>query len=124
MSELSQDSYRAYKDAEVGDTAVLTAQDPETGEQHDYQGTIIEDIGATVRMQTTKGRMLELRSVRENDTGDMAVLLGVDGKDVSDTEKTKGVNPDGVPIYQERTKLSFDYRVKDFSSESEELYIG
>lgn len=124
MSELSQGSYREYKDAEVGDTAVLKAKDPKTDKEYDYQGTIIEDVGATVRIQTTKGRMLELRSVRENDTGDMAVLLAVDGKDVGETEKSKGVNPDGVPIHQERTKLSFDYRVKEFSSESEELYIG
>lgn len=124
MSELSKGSYQEYKGTEAGDTVVLTAQDPDSGQKYDYQGTVVESIGATVRIQTTNGRMIELRSVKENDTGDMAVLLAVDGKEVGDTEETKGVNPDGVPIKKESTKLSFDYRVKEFRSESEELYIG
>lgn len=124
MSELSKGSYQEYSGTEAGDTVVLTAQDPDSGQKYDYQGTVVESIGATVRIQTTNGRMIELRAVKENDTGDMAVLLAVDGKEVGDTEETKGVNPDGVPIKKESTKLSFDYRVKEFKSESEELYIG
>lgn len=124
MSKLSRGSYQQYDRTDTGDTVILKAYDPDTGEEYEYQGTVIENIGATLRMQTTKGLMVELRSVKEDDTGDMAVLLAVGGKTIGETQEQTGVNSNGHPIKQERTKLSFDYRVKEFKSESEQLYIG
>lgn len=124
MSRLSKGSYQNYRNCNVGDTAIIYAYDPESKEKFEYQGTVVDTPGATVKVQSSSGRMLEMRSVEENDTGDMAILLAIDGKEVSETKEKTGVNPSGKPIKSESTKLSFDYRVTEFEAESQELYIG
>lgn len=128
MSELSKSSYQNYEDAGIGDTVHIEAEDPKNGNRDDFNGTIFKTKigGKTKYIQTNKNppKMIELRSVREDDTGEMAILLAIDGKEISDTKKRKGFNSNGLPIHQEQATLSFDYRVKKFSFEERKLHIG
>lgn len=118
MSNLDEKSYNNHKNCTPGDTAILTTSDGK-----EYTGTIINTPGATVYIQSNSGKILETQRAREDDTGDPAILLAIDGKDVEYDEPETGVNPDGLVITRETGTLSFDTRVTSFEAEDQELTL-
>lgn len=119
MSDLDIASFDAHKDCEVGDTVI--AKD-ENG--NEYRGTVVKNPGATVYVQSNTGKMLEFRRIKDSDTGERAIFLGIDGKGVEDHPTKTGVNKYGDKVTQESSTLSFDYVITDFEAEHQQHTIG
>lgn len=119
MTELDSGSFENHKSCTVGDTVIATTEEGKT-----VTGVVVAVKGSTVFAQSDSGGMLEFRRVNDSNTGETGILLGIDGKEVSDEEIKEGVNPDGIPITSESFTLSFDHVVVDFESETQEVYLG
>lgn len=119
MSNLDESSYEDHKNCTAGDTAII-----KTDDGTNYTGTVIKTPGATVYIQANSGQILETRRVRDDDTGELAIFLAIDAKDIEYEEPEKGVNPDGLEITRESGTLSFDKQVTEFTAEERELTIG
>lgn len=119
MTGIDIGSFDSHKNCTPGDSVI--AKD-ENGKE--YRGTVIDTPGATVRVQSNDGKMLEFRRVKDNDTGERAILLAIDGKGVTDHGSETGVNSEGQKITKESYTLSFDYQITHFESEHQQHTIG
>lgn len=119
MAKLDRGSFDNHRDCNVGDTII--AKDTDGNE---YHGTVVKNPGATVYVQSNTGRMLEFRRLKDADTGELAILLGMDGKEVTNNEKETGVNAQGRPITKESSTLSFDKEIVDFEAEHQQHTLG
>lgn len=119
MSKLDNDSYKAHRDATPGD--LITAVDTEGNE---YEGTVIQTPGATLKVQSTDDTYLEFRRTQD-ENGDPAIALGIGGQgELTDEKVEKGLNKDGLEITKETGRISYDYEIVDFSMEPQTLHLG
>lgn len=119
MSQLTSGSYEQHKMCTVGQTVIATLDNG-----REVSGTVVKNIGATVYVASDSGGMAEFRRITDTPTGEKVILFGIDGKDVTNHEDEHGVNSNGVPITKESSTLSFDHRVVDFESETQEIALG
>lgn len=118
MDELTSGSYERHRSCSVGERVVATLDDGRT-----VSGTVVEHDRATVYAASDGGGMLEFRRVADSETGERAVLMGVDGKDVTDHGLERGVTPDGTLRTEAVSSHSYDHRVVEFEVESRDLVL-
>lgn len=116
MPHADEKSYQNHKDCSVGDTVIATDTSG-----NEYRGTVFEDIGATVTIQSTDKQALKFRRIN----GDKKhIAMAFVDLEVTDEMIRSGVNSSGKVINQERSTLSFDKEIVDFEYEEQELVLG
>jgi len=87
-------------------------------------GTVVKHAGATAYVASDGGGGLEFRRATDSKTGERAILLGLDGKAVTDHGLERGVTSEGTMRTERVSSHSYDHRVVEFGAESRELVLG
>lgn len=119
MDELTAGSYDQHRSCEAGQTVLATLDDGTT-----VSGTVVDHADETVYVASDAGGMLEFRRATDSNTGEKAIMMGVDGKDVTDRGIEASLDPDGTYRKTKKRALSFDHRVLEFEAETQQLVIG
>lgn len=119
MEGLTSGSYERHRSCSVGERVLATLDDGRT-----VSGTVLDRAGATVYVASDGGGMLEFRRATDSETGERAILLGFDGKDVTDHGLDRRATPEGTLRTEEVASHSYDHRVVEFEVESGPLVLG
>lgn len=119
MDGLTSGSYEQHRSCSAGQWVVATLDDGRT-----VSGTVVDHAEGTVYVASDAGGMFEIRRVTDSETGERAILLGVDGKAVTDHGLERSVSPAGTLLTEEVSSHSYDHRVVEFEAESRPLVLG
>ena len=119
MEGLTAGSYEHHRSCSIGNRVVARLDDERT-----VSGTVVEHDGATVYVASDEGGMFDIRRVTDSETGERVILLGVDGKGVTDHGLERSVSPAGTLLAEEVSSHSYDHRVVEFEAESRPLVLG
>lgn len=119
MEGLAAGSYEHHRSCSVGNRVVARLDDERT-----VSGTVVERDGSTVYVASDEGGMFEIRRVTDSETGERAILLGIDGKAVTDRGLERSVTPAGTLLTETVSNHSYDHRVVEFEAESHVLVLS
>lgn len=119
MSTLTAGSYDQHRSCEVGQTVIATLDDGTT-----VSGTVVDHVDETVYVASDTGGMLEFRRATDSTTQEKAIMMGVDGTDVTDRGIEASLDSDGTYRKTRKRALSYDHRVVEFEAETQEVVIG
>ena len=119
MKGLAAGSYEHHRSCSVGDGAVARL-----GDERTVSGTVVGRDGPTVHVASDEGGMFEIRRVTDSRTGERAILLGVDGRAVTDRGLERSVTSAGTLLTEKVSSHSYDHRVVEFEAESRALVLG
>lgn len=119
MEGLTAGSYEQHHSCSVGERVVAALDDGQA-----VSGTVVKHAGATVYVASDEGGVLEFRRATDSETGERTILLGRDGKALTDHGLERGVTSEGTLRTERVSSHSYDHRVVEFRAESRELVLG
>jgi hypothetical protein len=119
MEGLATGSYEHHRSCSTGDRVVARLDDDRT-----VSGTVVERDGTTVHVASDDGGIFEIRRVTDSETGERVILLGIDGRTVTDHGFEHSAIPSGTLRTEAVSSHSYDHRVVEFEAEPRALVLG